>query len=124
MLCDVALNELQQLVSHVLSLGSGNRLEVVVELDGNIQVHSLHFLDFLDLPHPLSAVRISDYEYGTLAAGTASWRPDPRTSDSLGHFVASKVSDFCLRFPPSQFENLTRDAWPCARGILAMLPFS
>lgn len=47
MLRDVALDELQQHVGHVLPLGSGNRLEAVVELDWDVQVRPSYPLFFL-----------------------------------------------------------------------------
>ena len=53
---DILLDELQQHVGHVLPLGGGGRLEGVVQLNGYVQIHSLHllFLRLLDLPHLLS----------------------------------------------------------------------
>jgi len=61
---DVALDELQQHVGHVLALGGGGRLEAVVEFAGDVQVHALCPLFFWlgRLPHPLSGVRIYGYE--------------------------------------------------------------
>ena len=50
---DVALDEVHQHVGHVLALAGGCGLEGVVQLDWDIQIHSLHlhFLWLADCPH-------------------------------------------------------------------------
>lgn len=63
---DVRLDELQQHVGHVVAAGRWGRLEGVVQLDRNLQVHSFNpiRLRLLDGSHPLSGseVSISGYE--------------------------------------------------------------
>jgi hypothetical protein len=53
-LVHILLDKLQQYVGHVLTLGSGNGLEAVVQLEGDIQVHSFDqwFLSFRDVRSP------------------------------------------------------------------------
>ena len=49
------LDKLQQLVGHVFALRSRGGFEAVVQLDGNVQIHSFHFvLDRYDCTHLLS----------------------------------------------------------------------
>ena len=61
------LDEVQQHVGHVLTLGGCGRLEGVVQFQRDVQIHSLHFLFFnrFDRPHLLPPeVRLYGYEYG------------------------------------------------------------
>ena len=81
MLGYILLDKLQQHVGHVRALGGSDRLEAVVEFDGNVQIHALHLwlFSFFDFPHLLSEMRLSGYEYGALlhAPGVAAQQNDP-----------------------------------------------
>jgi len=79
----IVLDELHQHISHIQALGGRDCLEVIVELDGNVQIHSLHLwlFDFLDLAHLLSEVSLSGYEYRALLQPPGL----PAQQDDLGH---------------------------------------
>ena len=57
MLGDVVADKLQQQIGHVLPVGSGDRLEVIVQLERYVQVHAFcdSFFSLLDLTHLLSS---------------------------------------------------------------------
>ena len=72
MLINVAADEVQQHVSHVLALGGRHRLKAIVKLDGYVQVHTFDFLVVYSdrLTHLLSSeVSLSGYEYGAPVKG-------------------------------------------------------
>jgi len=67
MLIDIGADKLYQLVGHVLASGGRRRLESVVQLKGNVQIHPFDFLivDSDDRTHLLSSeVSLSIYKYG------------------------------------------------------------
>ena len=53
MLADVLFDELQQNVGHVLAAGGDGRLEGVVQVDVDVQVHAFHLVFVFQLAHLL-----------------------------------------------------------------------
>ena len=113
-----------------------SRLEAVVQLDGYVQIHSLHLLWFglLDCPHLLpSEVRISGYEYGRPGkapaavatfprpAGRSSTRPAmalPLDVEAGGHgleLLPGSGNRFPPRLPPTRKPSF-RPAGPPPRS--------